>query len=111
MFDRRFVQYFDWGLLGLAVLLGGLGLLSLYSVVTAGAMTAQKILYLKQLIWFGAGLLLMVVSYLFNYKLLDRYAQAIYVFCILLLIAVLFFGKYVSGSQRWLVLGLSLIHI
>lgn len=105
MFDRRFVQYFDWGLLGLAVLLGGLGLLSLYSVVTAGAMTAQKILYLKQLIWFGAGLLLMVVSYLFNYKLLDRYAQAIYVFCILLLIAVLFFGKYVSGSQRWLVLG------
>ncbi len=105
MFDRRFVQYFDWGLLGLAVLLGGLGLLSLYSVVTAGAMTAQKILYLKQLIWFGAGLLLMVVCFLFNYKLLDRYAHAVYVFCILLLIAVLFFGKHVSGSQRWLVLG------
>ena len=33
MFDRRYVQYFDWGLLGLAVLLGSLGLLMLYSAV------------------------------------------------------------------------------
>ena len=105
MFDRRFVQYFDWGLLGLAIVLGSFGLVTLYSVVNAGALAPQKILYLKQMIWFGAGLVLMVISFLFNYKLLDRYAYAVYIFCILLLIAVLFFGKYVSGSQRWLVLG------
>jgi len=105
MFDRRFVQYFDWGLLGLAVVLGSFGLLTLYSVVNAGALAPQKILYLKQMIWFGAGLVLMVISFLFNYKLLDRYAYAVYIFCVLLLIAVLFFGKYVGGSKRWLVLG------
>ena len=105
MFDRRFTQYFDWGLLGLTVLLASLGLLTLYSVVTAGAMSAMKALYLKQLIWFGVGLMFMVVSLLFNYKLLDRYAHVIYVFCILLLVATLFFGKYVGGSKRWLVLG------
>jgi rod shape determining protein RodA len=105
MFDRRFVQYFDWGLLGLAVVLGSFGLITLYSVVNAGALAPQKILYLKQMIWFGAGLMLMVISFLFNYKLLDRYAYAVYIFCVLLLIAVLFFGKYVGGSKRWLVLG------
>lgn len=105
MFDRRFVQYFDWGLLGLAVVLGSFGLITLYSVVNAGALAPQKILYLKQMIWFGAGLVLMVISFLFNYKLLDRYAYAVYIFCVLLLIAVLFFGKYVGGSKRWLVLG------
>jgi len=105
MFDRRFVQYFDWGLFGLAVVLGSFGLLTLYSVVNAGAVTPLKILYLKQMIWFGAGLVLMVISFLFNYKLLDRYAYAVYIFCVLLLIAVMFFGKYVGGSKRWLVLG------
>jgi rod shape determining protein RodA len=105
MFDRRFVQYFDWGLLGLAVVLGSFGLITLYSVVNAGALAPQKLLYLKQMIWFGAGLVLMVISFLFNYKLLDRYAYAVYIFCVLLLIAVLFFGKYVGGSKRWLVLG------
>jgi rod shape determining protein RodA len=105
MFDRRFVHYFDWGLLGLAVVLGSFGLITLYSVVNAGALAPQKILYLKQMIWFGAGLMLMVISFLFNYKLLDRYAYAVYIFCVLLLIAVLFFGKYVGGSKRWLMLG------
>ena len=102
MFDRRFIHDFDWGLVGLTVLLASLGLLTLYSVVTAGADTALKAIYVKQLIWFSAGLLFMVVSILFNYKLFDRNAPAIYIFCILLLIATLFFGKYVGGSQRWL---------
>ena len=105
MFDRRFIHYFDWGLVGLTILLGSLGLLTLYSVVTAGAESAMKAIYLKQLIWFSAGLLFMAVSILFNYKLFDRNAPAIYICCILLLIATLFFGKYVGGSKRWLVLG------
>lgn len=105
MFDRRFVQYFDWGLLGLTVILGFLGLVTLYSAVSSATPTPQKTLYFKQLIWYGAGLTLMVISFLINYKLLDRWAHAIYAICILLLICVLLFGKYVGGATRWLVLG------
>ena len=29
MFDRRLLQYFDWGLLGLASIIGGIGLFTL----------------------------------------------------------------------------------
>ncbi|MGD8953227.1 MAG: FtsW/RodA/SpoVE family cell cycle protein, partial [Desulfobacterales bacterium] len=105
MFDRRFVQYFDWGLLGLAIVLGGLGLTTLYSVVTADAMTLEKTLYFKQMLWFCGGLVLMVITCLFNYKLLDRYAVVVYIFCLATLVAVLLFGKYAGGSKRWLVLG------
>jgi rod shape determining protein RodA len=105
MFDRHFIQYFDWGLFTVSLLLGAMGLITLYSVVTAGAVAAQKTLVIKQLIWFGAGLGFMVVSLLFNYKLLDRYANGFYALCILMLIAVIFFGKYVGGSKRWLVFG------
>lgn len=105
MFDRRLVKYFDWGLLGMTVLLGFLGLVTLYSAVTSASPTPQKIYYFKQLAWYCAGLIVMVISFLINYKLLDRWANAIYAICILLLICVLLFGKYVGGARRWLILG------
>ncbi len=46
MIDRRLVEYFDWGLLGLTILLGCFGILTLYSAVTAGTLTPQKTLYI-----------------------------------------------------------------
>ena len=105
MFDRRLIQYFDWGLLGLIVILGFFGLVTLYSAVTAGTPTPQKILCLRQLVWYGIGSILMIFSLLFNYKSLDRNAPVIYAACIFLLICVLFFGRYVGGARRWLVFG------
>ncbi len=102
MFDRRLVQYFDWGLLGLTVIIGSIGMVTLYSAVSAGASTPQKVLYVKQLIWYGAGLTAMIISFLFHYKFLERWAGVIYTLCIVLLIAVLLCGKYVGGSRRWL---------
>jgi len=105
MFDRRLVQYFDWGLLGLIVLIGSIGMIALFSAVTAGVATPQKMLYTKQLIWFGVGLTGMIAAFLFSYKTLERWAHAIYFICIALLAAVLLFGTFGGGSRRWLILG------
>ena len=68
MIDRRLVQYFDWGLLAMTLLLGALGIVTLYSAVTAGAPTPQKALYIKQLMWFAIGFCLMIGTFLFDYK-------------------------------------------
>ena len=105
MFDRRLVLHFDWGLLGITLLLGILGIVTLYSAVTAGVSTPQKVIYIKQIIWFATGFCFMVATFLFDYKKLDRWALPIYAGCILLLISVLVFGKYIGGSRRWLILG------
>ena len=105
MFDRRLLQYFDWGLLGLAILIGCCGLLVLYSAVTAETPAPQMTIFYKQLIWFSTALIAMVASFSFNYKLLDRWGQIIYIGCIFLLVWVLLFGKSAGGSRRWLVLG------
>jgi rod shape determining protein RodA len=105
MFDRRLLQYFDWGLLGLAILIGCSGLLVLYSAVTAETPAPQMTIFYKQLIWFSTALIAMVVSFSFNYKLLDRWGQIIYIGCIILLVWVLLFGKSAGGSRRWLALG------
>jgi rod shape determining protein RodA len=105
MIDRRLVQYFDWGMLTLTAIVGALGLVALYSAVNAGTATAQAGLFAKQLIWYGAGTVAMVVAFLFDYKNYEKWAYLFYGFCVILLVAVLLFGKYVGGSRRWLVLG------
>jgi hypothetical protein len=71
MFDRRLVQYFDWGLLGLVVLIGCIGLATLYSAVTAETPAPQTMIFYKQLVWFAVGMGAMMVAFLFNYKLLQ----------------------------------------
>lgn len=105
MFDRRLVQYFDWGLLLITLLILGTGLLALYSAVHAEITTFQKSLLIKQAMWVSIGMTIMLFSLFFNYRWLYRWGYLIYGLCIILLILVLFAGKLVAGSKRWLILG------
>jgi rod shape determining protein RodA len=105
MFDRRLIQYFDWILLALTASLIGVGLMTLYSAVMADEIAPQKVLFYKQLVWFGGGFGTMIICFLFSYKLLDKYSILVYGGCVLMLVAVLLVGKHVGGSQRWLALG------
>jgi rod shape determining protein RodA len=105
MFDRRLVQNFNWGLLGLTTVLLALGIMTLYSAVTAGPDVAQKTLIMKQLIWYGTGFLFMIILVLFDYKSLEQWSYFIYAVCVCLLLYVLFFGKYAGGSRRWIYFG------
>lgn len=105
MFDRRLVENFDWGLMGIVSLLSFAGLIILYSAVTAGGSEAQQSLFYKQIIWFCGGLTVMSVTLTINYKELERWGPGIYFACIVLLLAVLFMGKIGGGSRRWLALG------
>lgn len=104
MFDRRLVQNFDWSLLGLALMLGFLGLVTLYSAVTAGTQATQ-VEYYKQLVWYFVGLIFLVISFLFNYKTFDRWGPIIYILCVSLLVGVLIFGEGSKGAMRWLKFG------
>jgi rod shape determining protein RodA len=105
MIDRRLIKNFDWGLMGLTLVLAALGAAMIYSAVTAGAQTHIKTLYLRQLVWYGVGLMAMLVIFFFNYKLLERWAYGIYVACLVLLVLVLLVGVTGGGSKRWLVFG------
>jgi rod shape determining protein RodA len=62
-------------------------------------------LHVKQIYWLllGMGLLFLVLS--FDYRTLVRYAYPFLLFCLMLLILVMIFGRTSSGSQRWLQLG------
>jgi len=105
LIDRRLVQNFDWGLLGVTLLLALFGFLTLYSATATVFDGSHKLIYIKQIIWFCGGFVVMVMAFMINYKLLDRWADIVYIFCVILLLSVLIFGKFVGGSRRWLVLG------
>jgi rod shape determining protein RodA len=105
MFDRRLIEYFDWKLFGMTLVVIAFGLVVLYSSVTTGEDSPHKILFKKQILWLTISGAAMVVMLLFNYRWLDRLGPGIYVGCILLLVGVLLFGRDAGGSRRWLLLG------
>jgi rod shape determining protein RodA len=103
MFDRRLVQNFDWLLLALVVIVCSIGIVNLYS---AGHNRGEGTpLFIKQLYWLAVGLGVMFVTLIYDYRHLEKLSYPIYILTILLLVAVMFGGKVVSGSRRWLPIG------
>jgi len=106
MFDRRLIENFDWGFVVLILLIGSMGLVILYSALTAGQPPgAVPILFKKQMIWMGAGFMIMMIILMIDFRDLDKLNLFIYALCVGLLISVFLFGRIGGGSRRWLFLG------
>ncbi len=105
MFDRRLITNFDWSLLLLTLVLAGIGVATVYSAVNASGPSSMSSLYLKQIFWFGCGMVVMVGTFLINYKKIEKWSPVIFVAAIILLLVVHFVGRKVGGSTRWLTLG------
>ncbi|HKC50972.1 MAG TPA: rod shape-determining protein RodA [Myxococcota bacterium] len=102
--DRRLIQNFEWPifLMGLAVALIGIVNLISASPERNGFLPDTA---WRQLVWMGLGLALLLATLLLDYRTLERIAIPFYGGVILLLVAVLFIGRIVNGSQRWIDLG------
>ncbi|MBM4277712.1 MAG: rod shape-determining protein RodA [Deltaproteobacteria bacterium] len=104
MIDRRLFIHFDWGLLGMVLLIASIGILNLYSVTSNGETTGTP-LYLKQMIWLAIGLTAMLVIAFVEYRYYTDFAYTIYATAVVLLIIVLGYGIITSGAQRWIRVG------
>ncbi|MFM7199785.1 MAG: rod shape-determining protein RodA [Myxococcota bacterium] len=103
--ERRVFAHFDWPLLLVVLVLDIIGLTNLYSAVYNPGIEGPSSLFYSQAIFMGAGLTLMLLVTLVDYRVLERVAYPLYGLGLMLLAAVLVFGKVISGSQRWLDLG------
>jgi rod shape determining protein RodA len=108
MIDRRFIFNVNWALIGILLLLIGLGVLNLYSAssLRVGSGLTMTPFYKKQLLWGLMGLCCMLVTVSLDYRHLKTLALPLFVFSLLLLAAVPFFGKTIYGATRWLDLGI-----
>ncbi len=79
-----------------------IGLAAIYSATYDAHASAY---FYKQLLWAIGGIGIFIVMTVLPFRVLQLVAYPSYLFTILLLIAVLLFGKTVSGSTSWFNLG------
>lgn len=96
---------FDYLLFAAILLTILLGIITLYSATYGIEGEKSGLLWKRQLIWLGIGLVSMLFAILFDYQTLGIYARSIYGASILLLILVLFFGTTIRHARSWFVLG------
>lgn len=99
-----FLRGLDWITLGLVAALSSLGLLALYSASFSFKGGGLHV-FVRQLLWFGAGALVYLLSSRVGHKRLFHLSGLFYVVLLSLLVLVLVFGRVSGGSSRWLSLG------
>lgn len=107
MVDRQLFLHINWTILAIVALLFAAGVLNLYSASAfrIGEGTAITPFYKRQIIWGCISFSAMIITILFDYRHLKNSSWFLYFVAILLLIAVLLWGKTIYGAQRWLDLG------
>jgi len=93
----------EWAMLIALLGLMCIGTAFIYSA--AAASDANSKLYLKQIIFYGAGIGLGALACLLPYLTWSRFSTLIYWGTIIALAAVLIFGKKSFGARRWMNLG------
>ena len=105
--NKKMFLDMNWALFITTIILFCVGFVNLYSAssIRFEDGIVHTPFYEKQLVWGGVGFVVLFAVTLINYKLLERFSFAFYIFVVFLLVLVLVMGKTVYGAQRWLDLG------
>ncbi|HWR34789.1 MAG TPA: rod shape-determining protein RodA [Clostridia bacterium] len=97
----RYVRFrdFDWVLLTFVLIICAFGVSEIYS---ASLNTKFEGIYVKQIYWVMAGVVVMFLMSFVNYQLLLENVYWMYIVSIISLVAVLIFGKRYLGAKRWI---------
>ncbi len=97
------LKYLNWGLLIIILILISFGLIILYSLDLSHN---NNLLFLKKQSLFAViGVALFFIFSFIDHRFFKRYSYWIYLFVLLTLVAVLFFGQTIRGTRGWFVFG------
>jgi rod shape determining protein RodA len=97
----RHLASIRWGMLLAALLLSAIGLATVHS-----AGTGQSVDYLpRQALWVGLGLLVLVLTFVIDYRVLLGLSLPLYLVGLVALALVLAAGHQAGGSRSWIRLG------
>lgn len=105
---NRIYANIDWIIIFIWIVLVIFGWMNIYS---ANIMSGEGRIfdlsqrYGKQMIWIGVSILLIIMIFLLDAKFFAFFAYPLYLFMLIVLIAVLIFGKEINGAKSWFVLG------
>lgn len=104
IFDKKLLKNIDIGIIISIILLFGSGIIAISSAT--GVMHGGSIGYIKiQSVAFILGIIAIIIILFFDYNTFGDMSRIIYAVNIILLVAVLIFGKEIKGSKSWFVLG------
>ena len=103
--DRRLISHFDWPLFLLCLAFVGVGIATIYSANFDIDSGHAGTLPMRQVTWFGLGLVAMFVALSFDYHYIDRLAYPFFGVMLVLLVLVMIVGHSGGGAQRWINLG------
>lgn len=96
--DEWFKENIDYRTLILTVLLLLIGTVAVYSATyNAGA----SVVFYRQLLWMGIGIVLMVLVAFLPFRMLQLLSYPIYTASVVALLGVLIAGKTIAGSKSW----------
>lgn len=98
---KREFKNMEWGMLIVAIILTIIGIVALFSATQETGYDEFK----KQIIWFIASIIIMVIVMLINYEMLVKLSPIFYGIFIILLIAVLFTTP-INGATSWFNIGI-----
>ena len=61
--------------------------------------------YSKQMIWIGTSILLAIVILLIDSGIIQHYPYFFYLFCLFLMVLVIFIGAEINGAKSWIKIG------
>ncbi|MCQ2373865.1 MAG: rod shape-determining protein RodA [Phascolarctobacterium sp.] len=103
---KRILKNLDWWLIGAVILLMAAGLVLIDSATHSFAVSTGKAWHVqRQSMFMIIGIIMVIISLKFDYQDLKSYAKPLYIFNLVLLIAVMAFGKTQLGAQRWIQIG------
>ena len=103
---QRYLRNIDWWLVGAVCALVGIGLMLIASATHSYAVARGEAWFVeRQGIFFGINVLLVIFCLRFDYRLLQQIAKPLYIFNLVLLLAVMFVGHSALGAQRWIQIG------
>lgn len=105
MIDRRLLTNFDWILLADVLLIIGIGISAIYTATAADYESFRMTPAFKQLLWLAISLPFLAIVLSIDYHTICRFTLILYIIMIVALIAILFLGKTISGSRRWIQMG------
>ncbi|WP_096189791.1 rod shape-determining protein RodA [Evansella halocellulosilytica] len=96
-------QQLDFSLLFFLFVLMCISLVAIYSGTnTEFYGVDQSHFVTRQLMWFGVGIVLLLVAMSIDYELFKNFSIPLYAIGMVMLVAVHFFGEERLGAQRWL---------
>lgn len=106
MQQNRYFRNLDWWLVFAILGLVGIGICLIASATHSFAMATGKAWHVeRQSLFLVLDIALVVFSLRFDYRLLKEATTPLYVFNIVLLLAVMFLGHSQLGAQRWIQIG------